>query len=58
MKQALRIAILMFGLVGMYLATSVPRALTAEDGGPILTKPPQPMLAEDGGPILTKPPKC
>jgi hypothetical protein len=40
MKQAIRISILMFGLVGTYVAAAVPQ-VPAPDGGPILLCPPQ-----------------
>jgi len=40
MKQAIRISILMLGLVGTYVAAAVPQ-VPAPDGGPILTCPPQ-----------------
>ncbi|MDQ1388600.1 MAG: hypothetical protein QOF94_3066 [Acidobacteriaceae bacterium] len=40
MKQAIRISILMCGLVGTYVAAAVPQ-VPAPDGGPILTCPPQ-----------------
>jgi hypothetical protein len=40
MKQIVRIAILMCGLVGTYVAAAVPQVPTP-DGGPILTCPPQ-----------------
>ncbi len=40
MKQAIRISILMFGLVGTYVVAAVPQ-VPAPDGGPILTCPPQ-----------------
>ncbi len=43
MKQAIRISILMFGLVGTYVAAAVPQVPTP-DGGPILTCPPQQQL--------------
>jgi hypothetical protein len=39
MKQAIRIAILMFGLVGTYVAAAVPQVPTP-DGGPIPLCPP------------------
>ncbi len=38
MKHAIRIAILMFGLVGTFLVAAVPQVPTA-DGGPILMCP-------------------
>ncbi|MHB8216905.1 MAG: hypothetical protein ACYDDS_12585 [Candidatus Sulfotelmatobacter sp.] len=40
MKHAIRIAILMFGLVGMYASAAVPQ-VPAPDGGMIPTHPPQ-----------------
>jgi hypothetical protein len=40
MKQAIRIAILMLGLVGTYVAAAVPQVPTP-DGGPIFLCPPQ-----------------
>jgi hypothetical protein len=43
MKQAVRISILMFGLMGTYVAAAVPQAPTP-DGGPILLCPPQQQL--------------
>ena len=43
MKQAIRISVLMFGLVGTYVAAAVPQVPTP-DGGPILTCPPQQTL--------------
>jgi hypothetical protein len=39
MKHAVRISILMFGLVGAYLTVVVPQVL-APDGGPIMVCPP------------------
>jgi hypothetical protein len=39
MKQAIRIAVLMFGLVGTYVAAAVPQVPTP-DGGPIPLCPP------------------
>jgi len=39
MKQAIRIAILMFGLVGTYVAAAVPQVPTP-DGGPLPLCPP------------------
>jgi hypothetical protein len=60
MKQVIRIAILMFGLVGMYASAAVPQ-LPAPDGIPISTHPgmyssavPQ-LPAPDGIPISTHP---
>jgi hypothetical protein len=38
MKHAVRMAILMFGLVGTYVSAAVPQVPTP-DGGPILTCP-------------------
>jgi len=38
MKQALRISILMFGIVGTYLSAAAPQ-VPAPDGGPIITCP-------------------
>jgi hypothetical protein len=38
MNRAIRIAILMLGLVGTFVAATVPQ-VAAEDGGPILTCP-------------------
>jgi hypothetical protein len=46
MKQAIRIAILMFGLVGTYVAAAVPQ-VPAPDGGPIFVCPPQQQLQAD-----------
>jgi hypothetical protein len=43
MKQAIRISILMLGLVGTYVAAAVPQ-VPAPDGGPILLCPPQQQL--------------
>ena len=43
MKQAVRISVLMFGLVGTYVAAAVPQ-VPAPDGGPILLCPPQQQL--------------
>ena len=43
MKQAFRISVLMFGLVGTYVAAAVPQVPTP-DGGPILTCPAQQQL--------------
>jgi hypothetical protein len=43
MKQAIRISVLMFGLVGTYVAAAVPQVPTP-DGGPILLCPPQQQL--------------
>ena len=40
MKQAVRISILMLGLVGTYVAAAVPQ-VPAPDGGPILCPPQQ-----------------
>jgi hypothetical protein len=40
MKLAIRICVLMLGLVGTYMAAAVPQVPTPEDGGPILTCPP------------------
>lgn len=51
MKHAVRISILMFGIVGTYLVAAVPQ-VPALDGGPIITHP-SPNL--DGGPIITHP---
>jgi hypothetical protein len=39
MKHAVRISILMLGLVGTYVAAAVPQ-VPAPDGGPILLCPP------------------
>jgi hypothetical protein len=36
MKRAIRITILMFGLVGTYVSASAPQ-VPAPDGGPIIT---------------------
>lgn len=38
MKKAIRIAILMFGVAGIFLSAAVPQ-VAALDGGPILKKP-------------------
>jgi hypothetical protein len=43
MKQAFRISILMYGLVGTYISAAVPQ-VPAPDGGPILVCPPQQQL--------------
>jgi hypothetical protein len=43
MKNAMRIAVLMLGLVGTYVAAAVPQVPTP-DGGPIITCPPQQQL--------------
>lgn len=43
MKHAVRISILMLGLVGTYVAAAVPQ-VPAPDGGPILVCPPQQQL--------------
>jgi hypothetical protein len=43
MKQAIRISILMCGLVGTYLAAAVPQ-VPAPDGGPIAVCPPHQQL--------------
>ncbi len=43
MKQAIRISILMCGLVGTYVVAAVPQ-VPAPDGGPILLCPPQQQL--------------
>jgi hypothetical protein len=43
MKHAIRISVLMFGLVGTYVVAAVPQ-VPAPDGGPILTCPPQQQL--------------
>jgi hypothetical protein len=45
MKQAVRISILMCGLVGTYVAAAVPQ-VPAPDGGPILTCPSQLQLQD------------
>jgi hypothetical protein len=39
MKHAVRISVLMFALVGTYVAAAVPQ-VPAPDGGPIFTCPP------------------
>ena len=43
MKDAIRISVLMLGLVGTYMAAAVPQ-VPAPDGGPIITCPPQQQL--------------
>ena len=43
MKHAVRISILMLGLVGTYVAAAVPQ-VPAPDGGPIFLCPPQQQL--------------
>jgi hypothetical protein len=43
MKHAVRISVLMFGLVGTYVAAAVPQ-VPAPDGGPIMLCPPQQQL--------------
>jgi hypothetical protein len=49
MKYAIRISILMLGLVGTYVAAAVPQ-VAAPDGGPILLCPPsQPKSKCDPG---------
>jgi hypothetical protein len=45
MKRAIRISILMLGLVGTYVAAVV-QQVPAPDGGPILTCPPQQQLQQ------------
>jgi hypothetical protein len=45
MKHAVRISILIVGLMGTYVAAAVPQ-LPAPDGGPILVCPPQQQLQE------------
>jgi hypothetical protein len=39
MKQAVRISVLMFGIMGTYIAAAVPQ-VPAPDGGPIFVCPP------------------
>jgi hypothetical protein len=48
MKHAVRMSILMLGLVGTYVAAAVPQ-VPALDGGPILTCPPQQQPLLDKG---------
>ncbi len=48
MKHAVRISILMLGLVGTYVAAAVPM-VSAPDGGPIITCPPQQKLQNKCG---------
>ena len=55
MKHAVRISILMFGLVGTYVAAAVPQ-VPAPDGGPILMCPPQQQLQADAQPSHALPP--
>jgi hypothetical protein len=43
MKRAIRISVLMFGLVGTYVAAAVPQ-VPAPDGGPLPLCPPQQQL--------------
>jgi hypothetical protein len=43
MKRTLRISVLMFGLVGTYVAAAVPQ-VPAPDGGPLPLCPPQQQL--------------
>jgi hypothetical protein len=51
MKQALRISILMAGIMGTYVAAAVPQVPTP-DGGPIITCPLQQQLqAKCGGAV-------
>jgi hypothetical protein len=45
MKNAIRMSILMCGLVGTYVVAAVPQAPTP-DGGPILVCPPQQQQAK------------
>ena len=45
MKQAIRISILMFGLVGTYVVAAVPQVPTP-GGGPIFLCPPQQLQGE------------
>ncbi len=45
MKDAIRISVLMLGLVGTYMAAAVPQ-VPAPDGGPIITCPPQQQLQQ------------
>jgi hypothetical protein len=53
MKHAVRISVLMIGLMGTYVAAAVPQ-VPAPDGGPILVCPPQQQQMEKcpphGGP--------
>jgi hypothetical protein len=44
MKHAIRISVLMFGLVGTYVAAAVPQ-VPAPDGGPLPLCPPHQQLA-------------
>ena len=46
MKHAVRISVLMLGLVGTYMAAAVPQ-VPAPDGGPIITCPPQQQLQQN-----------
>ncbi len=46
MKHAIRISVLIFGLMGTYVAAAVPQ-VAAPDGGPILVCPPQQQLQAD-----------
>jgi len=43
MKRAIRISVLMFGLVGVYAMAAIPQ-VPAPDGGPIPICPPQSQL--------------
>jgi hypothetical protein len=47
MKQAVRISILMLGLVGTYVAAAVPQ-VPAPDGGPIILCPPPGTQCKNG----------
>lgn len=51
MKKTIRIAILMFGLAGLFLSATVPQ-VAALDGGVIIKKP---VTRLDGGVIIKKP---
>ena len=57
MKHAVRISILMLGLVGTYVAAAVPQ-VPAPDGGPIITCPPQQQQTlQDKGKCNGQPPQ-
>jgi hypothetical protein len=51
MKKVVRISILMFGLVGIFLSAAAPQ-VAALDGGVIIKKP---VTKLDGGVIIKKP---
>lgn len=55
MKHAIRISILMCGLVGTYVAAAVPQ-VPAPDGGPIYLCPPQQQQLQGKCPSGQQPP--